>query len=106
MLDQRADRERDADAVAPEPLTEDELTALALAADPDTEADPDAVSLWSLDQPMAPGGLPSWYMPAPAAARPDRGWRRVVVYVIIAAFVAIAAAGLCSTYGRIEGFGL
>lgn len=88
------------DVAAPVPVTDEELTALALAADPDVDPGPDAVSLWSLDEPMAPGGLPSWYMPAPAA-RPDRGWRRVVVYVIIAAFVAIAASGLCSTYGEI-----
>lgn len=92
----------DVDGVAaPMPITDEELTALALAADPDADPGPDAVPLWSLDVPMAPGGLPGWYMPAPAAARPDRGWRRVVVYVIIAAFVAIAASGLCSTYGEI-----
>lgn len=103
MFDQRTDTEPDLDldAGAPEPLSDEELTALALAADPDAEPGSDAVSLWSLDAPMVPGGLPNWYMPAPAAARPDRGWRRVVVYVIIAAFVAIAASGLCSTYGEI-----
>ncbi len=101
MLDHCLDRGADVDRPAQEPTTDEELTALALAADPDAEPGPDAVSLWSLDEPMAPGGLPSWYMPAPAAARPDRGWRRVVVYVIIAAFVAIAASGLCSTYGEI-----
>ncbi len=102
MPDRRTATHPDADDLAaPEPITDDELAALALAADPDTEAGPDAVSLWSLDQPMTPGGLPGWYMPAPAAVPRDGGWRRVVVYVIIAAFVAIAASGLCSTYGEI-----
>lgn len=101
MLGHRAGTDADIDRDDADPISDDELTALALAADPDAAPGPDAVSLWSLDQPMAPGGLPDWYMPAPAAARPDRGWRRVVVLVIIAAFIAIAASGLCSTYGEI-----
>ena len=47
-------------------LTDAELTALALAADPDRPLDPDAVPLALYpDQPS--GGLPSWYMP-PAMA--------------------------------------
>ncbi len=101
MLDQHTETDADIEGDAPEPLSDEELTALALAADPDAAPGPDAVSLWSLDQPMAPGGLPGWYMPAAATARPDRGWRRAVVLVIIAAFIAIAASGLCSTYGEI-----
>jgi hypothetical protein len=79
-----------------------ELVALALAADPEPRLGSDAVPL-SLD-----GGapderlLPSWYMPAPPVrSTPLAGWRRVVAYVIVGTFVAIAASGLCSTYGQL-----
>jgi hypothetical protein len=54
---------------------------------------------------LAPGLLPDWYMPAVAGGvRPLRGWRRLVVIVIVASFVVINAYGLCSTYGSV-GFG-
>jgi hypothetical protein len=33
--------------------------------------------------------------------RLSRGWRRRVVILIIVSFLAIAASGLCSTYGQI-----
>ena len=92
-------------------LSDEELAAEALAADPDAVVDRDAVPLWG-----GPGGaagagdadgqlLPSWYMPAPAiGVRPLHGWGRWVAIVIIAAFLAIDAYGLCSTYGWV-GFG-
>jgi hypothetical protein len=93
----------DADSV--EPLTDDELTALALAADIDTVVEDDAVPLWDLDRPHANGLLPDWYMPAPMGARPLSGWRRRFVrcnvFLIIMSFVVINAAGLCSTYGEL-----
>jgi hypothetical protein len=79
-------------------LTEAELTALALAADPDAPVDPDAVPL-GLYLAGSPGLLPQWYMPE-AMARGAR-WRTLVVILIIAAFLLIDAAGLCSTYGHI-----
>jgi hypothetical protein len=87
---------------AVEPLTDEELTALALAADPDAPLDEDAVS-WS---PEAEDGLlPGWYMPAVAGGLPLlHGWRRRVVLLIIASFLLINAWGLCSTYGHV-GFG-
>ena len=81
-------------------ITEEELAAEALAADPDSPVDDDAVPLAALD--AAGGGqllLPDWYMPAPA--RPLRGWARWVVAVIVASFLAINAYGLCSTYGYV-----
>ncbi|MDQ6697552.1 MAG: hypothetical protein M3Z46_08860 [Actinomycetota bacterium] len=85
-----------------EPLTDDELTALALAADPDAVVDADAPSFWSITAAEAVGPLPEWYMPSTAGAtRLPRGWRRRVVLVIIISFLAIAASGLCSTYGPI-----
>ena len=81
-------------------MTDDELTALALAADPDTPVAADAVPFVS----DRGGGdlLPEWYMPAPGADHLVGGWRRVLIVVLIAAFVLINIAGLCVTYGRIE----
>ena len=76
------------------------LEALAVGGDPDAPIPDDAVSLWDLDD--RDRLLPSWYMPAPAFGIPLlRGWRRAVAWVIVAAFLAIMAAGLCSTYGEI-----
>ena len=82
-------------------LSDEELTALALAADPCVELSADAVPI------VTPGVtgddllLPSWYMPAPSAAHVRRGWRRRVAILLIVAFVLIDAAGLCSTYGPV-----
>ena len=51
------------------PLTDAELTALAMAADPDAPLDEDAVPLHIHLAQFAGAALPSWYM-APATARP------------------------------------
>ena len=83
-------------------VTDDELTALALAADPDTEVDDDAVSLWGVAETEADDLLPAWYMPAPAGSRLVHGWRRSVVLLLIASFIVINAAGLCVTYGWVS----
>lgn len=81
-------------------LSDDELTAAALAADPDTVADGDAPSLWDLDDSPRGELLPSWYLPvSPAGSRHLRGWRRRLAYLVIATFLSIDAVGLCSTYG-------
>jgi hypothetical protein len=85
-----------------EPVSDEELAAMALAADPDVAVDDDAVSLWQLTGSDSDGLLPAWYMPSPArGARQLRGWRRWVILVIVASFVALEAYGLCSTYGRV-----
>jgi hypothetical protein len=85
-----------------EPLTDEELAELALAADPDAPLDEDAVS-WSPEP--ADALLPGWYMPAVAGGLPLlQGWRRRVVLLVIASFLLINAWGLCSTYGHV-GFG-
>ena len=77
-------------------IADDELTALALAADPDQQVDPDAVPM-SLGG-MAAGLLPEWYMPAPMAHGGGRA-RRLVLGGIVVLLVAINCAGLCVTYG-------
>jgi hypothetical protein len=85
-----------------EPLSDEELAALALAADPDTPVDDDAVCLWELTGSGTDDLLPEWYMPSPARGLGRlRGWRRWVILLIIASFLAIEAYGLCSTYGRV-----
>lgn len=91
------------------PFTDDELTELALAADPDAGVADDAVPL---DQVLGAGAwtgegelLPGWYMPPPmGSSRLLQGWRRRIVLLIIASFILINAVGLCSTYGSV-GFG-
>jgi len=83
-------------------VTDDELAAQALAADPDTVVGADAVSLWDLDPHEGHELLPDWYMPSPAGGGLlARRWQRCVVLLLIVAFVAIEAYGLCSTYGQV-----
>src|SRR5580765_7893380 len=89
-------------------MTDEELTALALAADPDVPLDDTAVPLTDYlrsevgDDGDDLGLLPGWYMPSPmSGARRLHGWRRRVAIAVILAFVLIDAAGLCSTYGSI-----
>ncbi len=80
-------------------FTDDELTALALAADPEAPLSADALPLPLYpDEPF--GALPAWYMP-PAMARVAGGWRRVAIFAIIAGFLVIDAFGLCITYGQL-----
>jgi hypothetical protein len=80
-----------------ENLSDEELTALALAADPDQPLGADAVPM-SLYSAEIPDCLPRWYMP-PVVARRSGGWRTPLVLAIVAAFFLIDALGLCSTYG-------
>ena len=91
------------------PFTDDELTVLALAADPAAGVADDAVPMDQLlgSADWTGGGelLPGWYMPPPmGTSRLLRGWRRRVVMLIVASFLLINAYGLCSTYGYV-GFG-
>ena len=81
------------------PFTDEELTALALAADPAEALDPAAVPL-SFYLTQLPGPLPGWYMP-PATARGGKRWRAPVVLAIVAAFLVIDAFGLCNTFGQL-----
>ena len=84
------------------PLTDEELTALALAAEPDQPLAKDAVPMGTYLAGLSGAfvsQLPEWYMP-PALARGGR-WRVPVVLAIVAAFLGIEALGLCSTYGQL-----
>jgi hypothetical protein len=79
-------------------ISDEELTALALAADPDQPLDADAVPLaaYLAD---AFGPLPEWYM-APVMARHSGRRRQAIILAVIGAFLLIEAFGLCSTYGQ------
>lgn len=83
-----------------EPLTDEELTALALAADPDQAIDDDAIPLTRYQGEYG-DLLPAWYMPAPAA-RGSRSGNAVVASVVVFSLLFINALGLCITYGRLE----
>jgi hypothetical protein len=76
-------------------ISDDELAALALAADPDQPIDDDAVPL-DLIEP--PGLLPEWYMPAPMSTRRGTARRWLLGWLVLS-LVAINSAGLCVTYG-------
>jgi hypothetical protein len=80
-------------------FTDDELTALALAADPDLPIDEDAVPI-SLYLAQLPIGLPNWYMPA-VMVRGSKRWRIPVVLLIVTAFLIIEGLGLCNTFGQL-----
>jgi hypothetical protein len=88
----------DADRQSPGFITDDELTALALAADPDAPLAADAVPLADyLAEAFEP--LPAWYM-APVMARHSGRRRQAVIAAVVGAFLLIEAFGLCSTYGQ------
>ncbi len=80
-------------------LSDAELTALALGADPDAPLDPGAVPV-DVYLGLSPGALPAWYMPPVRTRRVGRTMRFVVIAVVFA-FVLIEAFGLCSTYGQL-----
>lgn len=82
-----------------EPLSDEELTELALAADPDQAVDEDAVPI-DVYLGSTPGALPEWYM-APVTTRFTGRLGRAVILTVIGAFLLIEAFGLCSTYGQI-----
>lgn len=81
----------------PQPFTDEELTALALAAEPVTSLDDDAVA-WDGGVNRTPSLLPNWYMPTPSYYVRGRGTRFVVITLIVG-FLVIDAFGLCVTSG-------
>ncbi|WP_436795832.1 hypothetical protein [Actinospongicola halichondriae] len=81
-----------------------ELERLAALGDPDAPIPHDAIPF---DEHVSADEraqlLPDWYMPRPMAGTPPlRGWRRAVAWLIVGAFLAVVASGLCSTYGVLE----
>lgn len=80
----------------PDDITDEELTALALAADPNAPIPDDAVPFGSTDG-LAVDLLPSWYMPAPSLRRSRK--RTVVFAGFVFALLALNVMGLCVTYG-------
>lgn len=84
------------------PISDDELTAQALAADPDAPLPADAVP-FELARDGFGELLPDWYMPAPAVSPALRTRRnRIVSAVIVGSLLAVNAVGLCVTYGVLE----
>jgi hypothetical protein len=79
------------------PFTDEELSALALAAEPITSLAEDAVA-WGGGDSRPPSLLPTWYMPSPSYHVRGR-WTRVIVITLIVGFLVIDAFGLCITSG-------
>jgi hypothetical protein len=81
-------------------ISDEELTALALAADPDAPLDADARP-WYFGYGFAVNPLPDWYMPRPMAGRRGRGTTIVVTSVVVG-MVIVCAFGLCITSGFLQ----
>jgi hypothetical protein len=81
-------------------ITDDELTALALAADPDTPLDPAA---WPDPAIRAHGPLPLAYMPPSSGGiRKHSRAMATVALILVAAFLVITVLGFCVTYGQLS----
>ena len=103
MIDVQDETTVDTDEGIEEPFTDDELAALALAADPEGALDLDAVPVSEVIGSDDLGLLPAWYMPSPMLRhRRLEGWRRRLVIALIIGFLLIDAGGLCFTYGVVE----
>ena len=81
-------------------VSDAELSARALAADPDVDVPADAVPFAELTGTGPSGPLPAWYMPAAVSGRLT-GWRRVPPAFVVASLLVINASGLCITYGKL-----
>ena len=79
-------------------ISDEELAAEAIAADPDPCLD-DALPFAAVVGRAEDAALPAWYMPAPMAGALLDGWRRGVVVAFVAALLLIEAVGLCTTFG-------
>jgi hypothetical protein len=78
-------------------LTDEELTALALAADPAAPIAEGAVAI-GIHLAQIGAALPLWYMP-PAVRQGGRRWKVPFVIAVVSAFLLIDLMGLCNTYG-------
>jgi hypothetical protein len=80
-------------------ISDEELAAQALAADPDQPLGPDAVPFRGEPTPGL-DLLPEWYMPRPVLGRATPT-RRVVGLAVVAAALFINGMGFCITYGHL-----
>ncbi len=78
-------------------ITDEELTEIALAAQPHDPMADDAVPFRSLDAEGEPL-LPEWYMPV-STGRARRDWRSRVAISMCVGLVLISSCGLCITNG-------
>jgi hypothetical protein len=78
-------------------ISDEELTALALSADPGSPFADDAVPMRSLQAEGEPL-LPDWYMPVDAS-RARHDWRTVVAIALAVGLVLCNAFAICVTYG-------
>ena len=84
---------------SPVDVSDAELAAEAVAADPDPCLD-DALPVHQVIGTETEGDLPAWDMPAPMAGGARLvGWRRSVILTFVASLLVIEAAGLCTTFG-------
>jgi hypothetical protein len=81
-------------------FSDDELTALALAADPNAPIDLDAQP-WHFSQGFSRNLLPEWYMPIPMARGRGRGAQIAAVSVVVG-MIVVCAFGLCITSGFLQ----
>jgi hypothetical protein len=81
-------------------ISDEELCAQALAADPDAPVPSDAVPFGAHTGTDPEGPLPAWYMPA-ASGGLLTGWRRLPPALVVGSLVVINAFGLCITYGKL-----
>ena len=82
-----------------EPVSDDELTMLALSGDPDCPLARDARPI-EFHSSRVTHALPRWYMPEVAVTR-FSGWRLPVALGIVVVLVALEALGLCSVFGQV-----
>jgi hypothetical protein len=85
-------------ALEDDSISDEELTSLALAADPNAPLAPDAVA-WNFG--FGSVLLPDWYMPRPMAGGRGRG-TRIVIGSLVVGFLVIGAFGLCITSGFLQ----
>ena len=83
---------------SPRELSDAELAAEALAADPEPDL-AGAVPFATVMGEEPEAGLPAWYMPTPVGGAHLFGWRRGVVLTFVLALLVIEAFGLCTTFG-------
>jgi hypothetical protein len=81
----------------PVTLSDEELTTMALAADPHAPIDANAVP-WRGGPSSHQSLLPDWYMPSPMAVRHGRATQFTIIFIIVG-FLVIDAFGLCITSG-------